>query len=322
MKPLSAVDSARPRVVVIPPSVIEIPLREALREAAAIRVRDLVGVASGGDEGDPALIIRETIAPDDGERPVVILDAPERTCAWMARSLGLSEGRAVVATSQALASILEAVRAERAQIVRAEDFLFEPAPALHRLIRDLGLDVGPARLAAVCEAFVARMADACEVSRSLSATTVATQALSLLQDGALRPGARTWWDRSLFLWGDRQGEPCPPTLDVTGPVRVLFYGPYISLPAGEYRTHVEFEVSTDAARRSYLMEFGGPTSVSHLPFGPLAPGRHVVRLAHRFDVAAPAEVRLWVARAAFHGELALKGASIEVVVAAPPYPEA
>jgi hypothetical protein len=130
--------------------------------------------------------------------------------------------------------------------------------------------------------------------------------------------AKAWWDRTLFRWGDHPEEPCPQSIDVTGAARILAFGPFLPLSRGEWRARVEFELSPDAARRSYLLEFGAGADLSRVAFGPLPTGPNAVSITHRFEVADPAEIRLWVARAAFHGDLSFKGVWVEALTAGAP----
>jgi hypothetical protein len=297
--------------------VIERSLREAVREVSMTGLIDPSGREAAEDEAVP--LVRDRIEPGEvADDVIVVLDSPERACAWLMESQGINERDAVVSTSSYFANALDAARAGRATIYPVEAFFSDPAAALRKLVGDLGLPMEPQCFTPVCQDFAPQIRAASDVSRTLAATPVATQALSLFRTRAPREAARAWWDRSLFLWGDRPGQPCPQWLDVTGPRRPLIYGPYISLPAGDWSARMELELSPDAARRSYVLEFGGAAGFSQVPFGPLPPGSYAVSVAHRFEVAAYSELRLWVVRAAFHGDLSLKGAVIEASPTARP----
>jgi hypothetical protein len=121
------------------------------------------------------------------------------------------------------------------------------------------------------------------------------------------------WDRVLFRWGDAPDETCPEQIDVTGPPRVLVFGPFMSLEAGLWRAEVHYEVCDQAARRSYLVEFGSGADLSREWFGPVTLGRNRIVVTHQFADAAVSEIRFWVARAAFHGQLRFLGVTLKRV---------
>jgi hypothetical protein len=120
-----------------------------------------------------------------------------------------------------------------------------------------------------------------------------------------------WWDRSAFCDGSGQnGEPCPQVIDTTGRPRCLFHGPGLHLEPGLWRATVFLHVCDMSARRPFTLQFGiGPdyTSVD-LEYG--VQGNHRVELRHGFPEGGPGQIRLWLRRAAFHGEVRLVGARI------------
>jgi hypothetical protein len=100
---------------------------------------------------------------------------------------------------------------------------------------------------------------------------------------------------------------CPEVIDLTGPRRCLFFGPYFMLDPGTWRASVELSVCKDAARRALELEFGVDPGAEYtrLPLPTGIDGRLRIELVHRVEVAARAQVRLWLRRAAFHGEVRL-----------------
>jgi hypothetical protein len=125
-------------------------------------------------------------------------------------------------------------------------------------------------------------------------------------------GTRAWWDRELFCRGEHPDQVCPPVFDVTGQVRLLAFGPFITLPTGLWRAEVVIDACEQAARRSYLLEFGAGENLSREAFAPLSPGRNILPIEHHFASPSAAELRFWVARAAFDGHLSFLGATIEL----------
>lgn len=111
------------------------------------------------------------------------------------------------------------------------------------------------------------------------------------------------WSRDRFFKGDGSWTPCPPVIDVTGPPRFLCYGPGVPLEAGRWRVRISFELCPDAARRSYLVQFGAGADYTTVDSKAGQPGRRDIEIEHFMKEADIAYVRIWVARAAFHGEL-------------------
>jgi hypothetical protein len=129
-----------------------------------------------------------------------------------------------------------------------------------------------------------------------------------------------WLIPSDFLSGTTAAA-CPEAIDVTGRARYLVYGPYVALAPGRWRATVILHLCPDAARRPLAVQFGAEPNYTtlDLPFG--VPGNHRVDIEHAFDHGDAAQVRLWLKRAAFHGEARLIGVSLgpaEVPAAVPP----
>jgi hypothetical protein len=126
-----------------------------------------------------------------------------------------------------------------------------------------------------------------------------------------KPVAPLWWGRELFATGPEMGVPCPEVLDVTGRHRVLVFGPMEVLPAGRWRLTACFELSREAARNDYILQFIHGGELAEQTFRPSGPGRYEIALTTNFGQDAAAALRLWNARAVFHGELRFLGASVE-----------
>lgn len=116
-----------------------------------------------------------------------------------------------------------------------------------------------------------------------------------------------WWGPSLFRHGDRPDAPCPPEIDITGRARILVFGPFVPLPAGRWRAAVTFEACAEARRYPYLIEFGTAAGLTERAVPPGAPPERVVEIEHALTAPATVEIRLWVARAAFHGAIRFHG---------------
>ena len=123
-----------------------------------------------------------------------------------------------------------------------------------------------------------------------------------------------WWDRTQFFGGaEANVGKCPEVIDLTGRACFLFYGPYVPLTAGLWRATVTLTICADAARRPLALQFGAEPDyvTADLPFG--VSGDHRLVLEHRFDGAQTAQVRLWLKKAAFHGQIRFLGACVEPV---------
>jgi len=123
--------------------------------------------------------------------------------------------------------------------------------------------------------------------------------------------AAIWWERETFLSSESDDNRCPAVIDVTGQARYLTYGPFIELRPGFWRARVLLEVCIDAARRRLAVQFGVEPAYTtvELPYG--VPGRHEIVVEHRLAEAGPVQIRLYLQRAAFHGEVRFLGAYLE-----------
>lgn len=117
-----------------------------------------------------------------------------------------------------------------------------------------------------------------------------------------------WWDRSMFAAGPDMSVPCPEILDVTGRHRVLVFGPMKVLAAGRWRLAVRFGLSSEAAGHDYILQFIHGDALAERWFRPTAGGEFEVEIINASSQDAVAALRLWNARALFHGELCFHGA--------------
>ena len=125
-------------------------------------------------------------------------------------------------------------------------------------------------------------------------------------DGVMQ-GAAAWWPAELFL---SEAPGFPHDVDITGAPRCLGFGPYVRLGPATWRAEVEIELCADAARYDYLIEFGTNGDFSTAITRASGPGRHVATITHRLEAPADVEVRVSLARAAFHGRFALIGVRV------------
>ena len=132
------------------------------------------------------------------------------------------------------------------------------------------------------------------------------------------PG-KVWWDRGVFLSDeDVAGGVCPPVVDVTGRARILVYGPHRQLAPGVWRATALLHLSPDAAHRRIGVQFGADPDFAtvDLPLG--VDGDHRAELTLTVIDETPLEVRLWLKKAAFHGEIRFAGVLLERIADSPP----
>lgn len=118
------------------------------------------------------------------------------------------------------------------------------------------------------------------------------------------------WERQAFLSDQAPGAPCPAVVDLTGRARYPFFGPYVALAPGLWRATARLEVCPEAARRSLALQFGVEPdyTTTDLPRGTAGPV--TVTIDHAFSGEGLAQVRLWLKKAAFHGEVRLLGVDL------------
>jgi hypothetical protein len=63
-----------------------------------------------------------------------------------------------------------------------------------------------------------------------------------------------FWPLSCFYWGDHPGEAAPPIVDLLGPRRTLYYGPYFHVPRGRWRVDVQLFFSDDVRDTNFVID--------------------------------------------------------------------
>ncbi len=140
---------------------------------------------------------------------------------------------------------------------------------------------------------------------------VLDRTLDIYRRGLTGPSEQGWWARTLFCDGSDGTRPCPETIDVTGRGRNLFFGPGIALGPGHWRITAHLDLCEEAARCQFRFDFGQLANMAPEYVFPKGPGRYDVSIENTWTRANAVELRLWLHRAAFHGEIRLLGATIE-----------
>lgn len=143
----------------------------------------------------------------------------------------------------------------------------------------------------------------------------ARTALSLFADGPPLHGASAQWARELFRHTSTSGvvQGVPERLDITGRARILVFGPYVSLPPGDWRIRLRFWLDASAAKASWRLEWGDQARFATHAFRPGRAGRFEVELSHRWEDAAPSELRLALDVPAVDGVLGFEGVRVDRV---------
>ncbi len=114
------------------------------------------------------------------------------------------------------------------------------------------------------------------------------------------------WPTEVFLSGDRPNEPAPLVATISGPARILFYGPYFHLPPADYRVEVILTFSGHTEIIPFMLEVhaGAPLARIRIDQRTRDDYRGFFTLHHRSPVEA-LEIRLSNEQGAIEGEIAL-----------------
>ena len=125
------------------------------------------------------------------------------------------------------------------------------------------------------------------------------------------------WPREAFLDGDAPGETLPATVEVAGRARILAYGPYLPLPAGDWHATAFLGFSPDIGRLPFILEADTGGAVARGFFEVERGGIFTLELEFQVsDALHPVELRLISQDSALEGQLAL----IEVELKQSPSP--
>ena len=124
------------------------------------------------------------------------------------------------------------------------------------------------------------------------------------------PDTTLVWPPKLFLTGDPNHAVCPAAIDLTGLNRILLYHPDATLPVGRWRAAIDFDVCADGATRPFRLEFGAAHSLAVTDHQPSRGGRQSMTAECALAASSAVELRLWVVRPTFHGELRFLGATV------------
>jgi hypothetical protein len=92
------------------------------------------------------------------------------------------------------------------------------------------------------------------------------------------------WSRDCLFWGDHPDEKLPRVVGLTGPARVLAYGPYLHLPPGVWTVRATLAFSPGAAGSPFAVELHSNALLGRGRFKPASAG--VFLASFRADVAS------------------------------------
>jgi hypothetical protein len=121
-----------------------------------------------------------------------------------------------------------------------------------------------------------------------------------------------YWPRSFFQYGDVPDRSMDGSILLTGPARIVFFGPYLHVPPGAWNAEVQIEV-TDCRMDTiaYADIFNGEVVLSAVSMR--FPRRGVYAFDIPFETSnphRPIEIRMHLLKGAIEGELLLHGARI------------
>lgn len=127
------------------------------------------------------------------------------------------------------------------------------------------------------------------------------------------------WARDLFFIGDDPYAAADRVIDVSGPVRNLLFGPYMTLPSGEWEATIVLGVSKEAADLGYSVEILAGSRFACLARETIRPNSEgICEATIKFGVSEttdqPIEFRVANLQHAFGGRLALVHVALSPLV--------
>lgn len=267
-----------------------------------------------------------------GTRFVMALDDPHAAYGNLLTRHRYDWKEAVRAVASSCAAVMSYAAMPGALVLRADREGRDPLGTVTAIARWLGLAVAPADIKALAEehsdpgGFAAPdRDDDWRAAISAGDRAVVDGALNGYVDYFRGAGlGQMLWARDLFFVGDDPELPATETIDISGPVRNLLFGPYLTLSPGEWAATVVLAVSKLAADISYSVEILSGAACLCLGRGTIQPrGEGVCEATVEFAVAEateqPIALRVANLRFAFGGRLALAHVAVSPRVKPRPY---
>ncbi len=120
------------------------------------------------------------------------------------------------------------------------------------------------------------------------------------------------WPQEMFIPGDRPDETLIGPIEMLGPARCLFYGPYLHLPLGRWDIAVEVSVEENLSGNRIEIQFVHGDTVVSDGFDLPKTGAFLVRAHIEInEPRTPLEIRVFMREGAIEGRFHLKSAVID-----------
>lgn len=248
-------------------------------------------------------------------RPFTIaLNDPRDAALEMINRHGLDIADAVRRVSNSCASMMSCIALPEALVLNANRDWHDPLATAALVARHFGLSVTPAEIEAiVCEVAATELNPAWPAPEN--ASDPAADAVSSIVKGAVAPyvehflgapfGPLTWARELVMADGHA---PALHAVDITGRVRALLYGPYISVPPGNWTAEIVLGFSQETADVNFLVDLlVGGKQLSATNIQPNREGIYSINLSFIIDEgnSHPLEFRVINEKPAFDGKVAL-----------------
>ena len=205
-------------------------------------------------------------------------------------------------------SIAEAVRSEGQRAIFALELVRRATRTV--TLANEPVETWPATLASLASLPQPSSLPPCPLAPAVGEAVDGTLAETYLQPlFSARPGASQLvlaWPRNAFLDGDAPGNILPAAIEVAGRARILAYGPYLPLPAGQWHATAYLGFSVDIERMPFILEADTGSGTTRGFFEVHAGGIFTLGLDFRItDPLHPVELRLISQDSALEGQVAL-----------------
>jgi len=202
-----------------------------------------------------------------GRRFIVALDDPYAALHNLVTEHGIEWKSAIRATAASCASTVTVDGLPGALVLRASCEGGDTAAAASAIANWLDLDVTSADLAALVQKLPNPVSKAAQQELEAWRDRTLDRDRSIAE-GALRGYMRRLergemseliWTRELFFLGDDPNKVADGIIEISGPVRNLFFGPYIMVPIGRWQITVHLAISKQEPELPYSIEvLAGP----------------------------------------------------------------
>jgi hypothetical protein len=280
----------------------------------------VVGVSRRGDRAFTEALV------SSGRLYLVALDDPR----WAALSLyrqggGTDLPGAIRNTGLACACLIELLLAANARPILFESAAADKAGFARQVIEVLGLPDGEADVEAASSLAAEKLPSAArgEISAELRSSLNDTEALAV--QGALagfwpafqgRPLGPIIATRPLFYSAETVAPFTSPTIDATGRARCVSFGPYVSLPPGNWTLRLVMAFSPELAGTPFTLDVTragrrATEELGRITFDAIV-GRYIAQITFNHSEPSRAlEFRLFIDKPTFEGRISIGFAELK-----------